>query len=197
MAASVDGTLFKEILAEMREHTLKRMTSPNLEDYVPSQRLHEGYSRLRSVPLPVSNDDELDDAIQQIRAVGNSGVTNAASHSESGITNAANAFQSDQNASEFGNKMGATRKSALGDVGDAINATYDKAEQIGANLNPSQQNTLLQVLDTLNDGFHAIWNKISGFILDAVRNVVSFCQEAPGNIIHFFADISSMIKSIF
>ncbi|MFL9860037.1 hypothetical protein PQR72_30615 [Paraburkholderia madseniana] len=118
MAASVDGTLFKEIMAEMREHTLKRLTNPpafaeseeenHLGDYVPSQRLHEDYSRLRSVPVPVSNDDELDDAIQQIKATGNSGATNVANHSQSGIVSATSTYRSDQDADGFKNKMQST-----------------------------------------------------------------------------------------
>lgn len=208
MAATIDGALFKEIMAEMREHSLKRLTSPHavaeseeenhLGDYVPSQRLHEDYSRLRSVPLPVSNDDELDDAIQQIKAIGNSGATKTANNSQTGIKVATNAFESDQNASEFENKMGSTRGSAHSDLADAINATYDKAVELAQNLSPSQANAICSLMENnLGPAFNEIWDQISSFIVDAVRNVGKFTQEAPSNIDDFFAGIAYCIKENF
>lgn len=207
MTASVDGTLFKEIIAEMREHTLKRLTNlpavgeseeeNHLGDYVPSQRLHEGYSRLRSVPLPVSNDDQLDDAIQQIKATGNSGATTAANNSKSGISNATNTYRGDRDQGEFESKMESTRNSAQNDLVKAINATYDKAQQVGENLSPSQQNAIMSLIDTLNSAFQGIWNNILSFIQDALRNVGEFIQDAPSNIDDLFAKIAAFIKRVF
>lgn len=197
MAASVDGTLFKENMAEMREHTLKRLANPNLGDYVPSQRLHEDYSRLRSVPLPVSNDQQLDDAIRQIKATGNSGATTVANNSQSGITNATNTYRGDHDEDEFKNKMESIRNSAHSDLGKAIDATYDKAEQVGENLSPSQQNAIISLMENLESAFGAILNSILSFIQDAVGNVGKFIQDAPSNINDLFEKLDAFIKSVF
>ncbi|WP_158660564.1 hypothetical protein [Paraburkholderia hospita] len=207
MAASIDGTLFKEIMAEMREHTHKRLTNlpaageseeeNHLGDYVPSQRLHEGYSRLRSVPLTVSNDDQLDDAIQQIKATGNSGARTAANNSQSGITNALNTYRGDRDDDEFRSKMESISNRAQDDFRKAIDATYDKAQQVAQSLSPSQQNAVISLLVNLESALQAIWNNIFSLIKDAVRDIGKYIQGAPSNIDDLFAKIAAYIKSVF
>lgn len=197
MSATADAYLFKEIMNERREHALKRLTNPHLGPYIPSPRLYENYRRIRTLPVPVSNDDELDDAVAQIKSVGNTGATTTSNDTKSGVTDATNTYQQTQQESDFKAKMEESRKKALSDSATSINATYDKAEELGANLPPSQQNAIFAVMDTLENGFHMIWGKIADFISNAVSAVVKFIQEAWDKIKDFFGGIASDIASIF
>lgn len=197
MNATADGFMFKEILNEMREHTLKRLTNPYIGNYVPSTRLYKYYMEVRSLPLPVSNSDELDDAVNQTKSTANDGATNMATNSRNGITDATNSYQGSQNQDDFKSRMEASRQKALNDSADSINATYKKAEDMGETLSPDQQNVLFATMDTLNAGFHTIWKSVSGFVLDAVKAVVDFIDNAMKKIGDFFGGVFSDIKSIF
>lgn len=198
MTTAADGILFKQVMAEMRAHTLNLLANPHIGTYVPSARLHKYYLELQSLPLSVSNSGELDDAIKQIRATANTGATSYASNFRLGITKAASAYQSDPSAGKFNESMNLVRQEALGDLQAAIGATYDKADAVAENLSPSQQQAIVKLMDTLsNTGFNKLGSKVSDFILDIVRNTAIFIQHASGNIKSFFENLMSFIKNTF
>lgn len=197
MSATADAYMFKEILAEMREHSLMRLDNSHLGSFVPSKKLYDYYKYLRSLPVPTSNDDELDDAVHQLKDSGNQGATTTANDTQAGVTDATNTYQATQNPNDFHNKMEESRKKAPADSAKSINDSYDKGEKLGEKLPPDQQNVILTLMDTLNDGFHQVWDKIKSFIQDAVGAVMKWLAECWAKITEFFGDLGGVIASIF
>jgi hypothetical protein len=164
MATTGDESMFNEILEEMREHALKRLTDRDLGIYVPSQRLQQYYLHIKS--LPVSHDDELDDGVDQIKALASSWASDIKDCSNSDLTDATNTLKSTRNQAQFLARMEQSRQKSLASSAQAINATYDKAEELAGDGGTDQgdilgdyrelEASLMYVSDNINDFLNTI-----------------------------------------
>ncbi|MCO8310972.1 hypothetical protein [Pseudomonas mandelii] len=153
-------------------------------------------------PLPASNSDALDDAIQQIKAVANTSATATADQAHNEITAATTTYKKsmgDSNAkSDFEQQMEKCKSNVINNARTGIDKAYDKAQELGANMSPSEQNSLVNFMKTVvEEGFGAVVNEITGFIVNAIRTLSSWIQGAFEAIKEVFAKIAAFIKSIF
>jgi cell fate (sporulation/competence/biofilm development) regulator YlbF (YheA/YmcA/DUF963 family) len=152
--------------------------------------------------LPISNSDALDDALQQIKAVANIGATATADQAQNEITTITNTYMNsarDANASAaFKQQMEQCREHAKANAIKGMDSTYDKAEELGGNLSPSELDALVSFMtNVVESGFSRIINEINDFIVNAIRTLPSWIGHAFDAIKQTFAKIAAFIKSIF
>jgi alanyl-tRNA synthetase len=152
--------------------------------------------------LPISNSDALDDALQQIKAICNSGATTTADQAQNEITTITNTYMNsarDDNASAaFRQQMEQSKARALNNAKSAIDKAYDKAVDLGRNMTPSEQNALVSFMsDVVQKGISSIINEIADFIVNAIRTLVTWIKDAFDSIKQVFEKINAFIKNIF
>jgi hypothetical protein len=152
--------------------------------------------------LPISNSDALDDALQQIKAVANIGATATADQAQNEITTITNTYMNsarDANASAaFKQQMEQSKAHAINNANSAIDKAYDKAEDLGCNMSPSEQNALISFMtNVVEKGISGVINEITDFIVNAIRTFPSWIVHAFDAIKQTFAKIAAFIKSIF
>lgn len=152
--------------------------------------------------LPVSNSDSLDDALQQIKAVANIGATATADQAQNEITTITTTYMHsarDSNANmAFQRQMEQCREHVINNANNAIDKAYDKAEALGRNMSPSEQNAIINFMtNVVEKGISAVKNEIVDFIINAINTLPNWINHAFDAIKQTFAKIAAFIKSIF
>jgi hypothetical protein len=199
-SATVTSNDFLAIMKERRAHAHKRIANPSVGRFVPSANIRAAYQLLRS--FPVSNTDALDDAQQQIKDTSNVGATNTADTSEGDITTISNTYKNDPDnpnaQSTFQQQMEDSKTKAKKNSDDAIDAAYDKAEELGKQMTPSEQNSILSFMqNVVEKGIAGVIGEITDFIVNAVNTLVNWIKDALAAIGKTFSKIAGFIKSIF
>ncbi|WP_434580214.1 hypothetical protein J3P95_18085 [Pseudomonas sp. Z5-35] len=199
-SATVASNDFPAVMKEQRAQANKSIASLSTGALVPMAGIQALQEQLGS--LPVSNSDALDDAFQQIKAVANLGATAVADQAQHEITTITNTYinsAKDGNASSlFREQMEQCIGHAKSNANNAIDKAYDKAENLGQNLNPSEQNALISFMsNVVEKGVSAVLNEIVEFITNAVRTLPNWIAHAFDAIKQTFAKIAAFIRSIF
>lgn len=191
-----------DFLAVMKERCARAKSSIANASQNPSAPLVESLA-VREEPgsLPVANSDALGDALQQIKAVANAGATNIASHAQNEITTTVSNFlqsAKDGNAVEtFRESMLRSEQDAKNNANIAIDKAYDTAIGLVANMSPSDQSAVVNLMDTIGAGVSKIVTEINGFIKNAVETLQQWIGNAFEAIKVFFSKLAAYIKSIF
>jgi len=197
---------FVAIMEEMRIHSKKRIANPSVGLFDPSSKVKDTYYSMRALPLPVSNDDAIDDALAKIKQDAGTGANTTSDGCNSDINGIssdykaqvdANPKDTTQASTDFTTKMNASRDKAKKNADDTIDAAYDKGIALGTNLPKAQQNAIFTTMNTITEGLTTVVSEIAGFVLNAVNTLVGWLKDCWKTITDTFNKIKNFITSIF
>ncbi|MBT2293848.1 hypothetical protein [Pseudomonas fluorescens] len=199
-SATVASNDFLAVMQKQRAQANKGIADPSIGAFEPSAKVRGEFEQLGGVP--VSNSDSLDDALRQIKAVANTDATATADQAQNDITTITNAYRNsmgDNNAAEnFRQQMDACRTKVIANASKGLDSAYDKAAELGRNMSPSEQNSLLSFMKNVVEmGFTRIANEIVQFIGNAIETLSSWITNAFYAIKKIFTDIAAFIEKNF
>ena len=140
-------------------------------------------------PLNASSSDVL----AQLKATASHLAHQAADAIQAEITKATQTAISSNDLEQFKQALEGARIDAVTKIQDALNQTYDQAQQLGANLDPESQNAIVQFMREVEKILDTELNTICNFIIKAYRDVGSFLPQAFEKIKDFFGQLSTYI----
>ena len=140
-----------------------------------------------------------DEAAQQLRAANmntEQAVQAAQATARDGTGQAADQFRKDKNLDSFKQRMEELRRKTKKAADDAIDKSFDAAENIGARF-PKSQDTILAVTTKVVNFIDGVVTSIVNFVTNLINNIVDWVEHAWDKIKGFFESVGDTIGHFF
>ncbi|MGF6705629.1 hypothetical protein [Pseudomonas frederiksbergensis] len=190
-------TEFSTLLNEMRNHHKISLGQNTRRRFIPSTpKLQNFYNAPHAVILS----SEGNEAIARLKLDSQDMGQGESGEIKGGISTATEKLQesgtSNPAVDDFKKKMNEQREAAKKKSEQNIDKIYDQALAIGEKY-PDTQNAILILMESIGNFFTELFDKISTFVLNVVKSVIEWLNNAWSSIKNFFGGVGSWISSWF
>jgi hypothetical protein len=162
---------------------------------VLEQKLAAFQASLGAVKKTLNADTDTDSALSQLKATMLNWTHNGADTIQTEITNATKTARSTYDFDQFRENLFHVRGDVKVYVEEALDKTYDQAQQLVTNLDSAGQDALCTFMGEATQMARDVLDKMNSFIDDAGKNPEAFLSQADEKTTHFFSALSSFIDN--